>query len=67
MKTVNKKLPILSLSEVAHELKTPLTTINGYGQLLKSKFDKDSKEGGWAREIVKEAERLREMIDTLLK
>lgn len=59
----------LFISLTAHEFRTPLTTINGYSQLLKGKLKKE--ESGvlveWATELTSEVSRLIEMTNELLQ
>lgn len=58
----------LFLSMAAHELRTPITTIIGYSQLLASKFPKDkSAESRWIEELCWESDRLKDLINELLE
>ena len=57
-RNLNKLSPI----EQAHKLFTPLTTINGYIQLLQIKVAKNSKEQEWLKEMSTETKRLTQMI-----
>lgn len=52
----------------AHELKTPLTTINGYIGLLKNKLNKnhDTQEAKWSSELSKASSRLTKLVHELL-
>jgi nitrogen-specific signal transduction histidine kinase len=51
--------------DLRHELKTPLTVISGYAQLLQAKLKKESqhKELIWVEKLLEEAKRLEHMID----
>lgn len=58
----------LFISLTAHEFRTPLTTINGYAQLLKRKLQKDkSYLLDWAEELNVEVKRLTDMTNELLE
>jgi len=52
----------------AHELKTPLTSINGYIQLLEKRIVSSNleKEKGWLKSLRQESLRLTRMVDELL-
>lgn len=57
----------LFISMASHELKTPLTAINGYTQLLKTKLtNKDSSEGRWVDQLSWECLRMTILIKELL-
>jgi len=52
----------------AHELRTPMTTISGYIQLLNSRMSKhDTQEGKWIRQLSIENKRLTNLISELLE
>jgi len=58
----------LFISMASHELKTPLTTIHGYTQLLKTKLEGES--GiikSWVNELSKEVARLNLLVKELLE
>ncbi|HEX5939984.1 MAG TPA: PAS domain-containing protein, partial [Dehalococcoidia bacterium] len=56
------------LSVVSHELKTPLTTVVGYGHLLQRQFAEQDEETAFAfRELLSEANRMVQIINTLLE
>lgn len=58
----------LFISMASHELKTPLTTINGYIQLLKGKYkNSKSSEAKWVSELSWESYRLTQLIKELLE
>jgi signal transduction histidine kinase len=58
----------LFLSMAAHELKTPLTTISGYIQLLQNKLrDTTTSEGRWVHELSIETRRLVNLVNELLQ
>ena len=46
----------------AHELNQPLTSVIGYGELLQRKLDEDSPERHAAKVIVREAERMADIV-----
>lgn len=57
----------LLISLTAHEFRTPLTTINGYAQLLQRKMQKNqSSLQTWAAELHTETKRLIELTNDLL-
>ena len=61
------KIRDLFMSMAAHELKTPLTTISGYIQMLHGKFkDSSTSEGRWIGQLMVESKRLTNLIDELL-
>ncbi len=67
---INKALETrdLFISMAAHEFRTPLTTINGYVQLLSKKFaGKKTQESDWIREMTWECYRLNLLISELLE
>ena len=55
------------ISNVSHEMKTPLSVINNYGQLLQSSGLTDSERREYAEAITASATRLSEMITNILK
>ncbi|RJQ27812.1 hypothetical protein C4577_00610 [Candidatus Parcubacteria bacterium] len=57
----------LFMSIASHEFRTPLTSINGYAQLLYNKLSKDnSTEVKWAKIVYEEGVRLTNLIKELL-
>ena len=57
----------LFISMAAHELKTPLTSISGYSQLLFRKFSKsEAPEGRWVKQLSWELLRLTYLVKELL-
>ena len=58
----------LFVSMAAHELRTPMTTIYGYAQLLKQKTaDKNTIEAKWIKELHMEVLRLSLLVNDLLE
>lgn len=55
------------ISNVSHELKTPLSVINNYAQLLRSKGLSDSEREEYAAAISAASSRLSELIGNILK
>ena len=53
-------------ANVSHELKTPLTSIYGYAQLLSGGLVKDADKGGVYKKIVDESARLIALIDDII-
>jgi len=61
------KMKSLFVSNVTHELKTPLTSIKMFAELLKGKKDFESKKSQEYLEIIEgESDRLRRLIDNVL-
>lgn len=57
----------LFIAMAAHELRTPITTISGYSQLLHSKLSgADTPESRWVDELVWESSRLVKLVNELL-
>jgi signal transduction histidine kinase len=57
----------LFVSMAAHEFRTPLTSINGYVQLLYNKLQKkDDRESKWAKYLYWESMRLTNLVNELL-
>lgn len=54
-------------ANVSHELKTPLTTISGYAELLKDGLVKQEDVGRFSEKIYTEARRLISMIEGIIK
>ena len=54
-------------SNVSHELKTPLQTISGYSELLKSGFVKQEDQGEFADKIYLESQRMMKLIEDIIK
>ncbi|OGH10574.1 MAG: hypothetical protein A2857_06820 [Candidatus Levybacteria bacterium RIFCSPHIGHO2_01_FULL_36_15] len=57
------------ISMAAHEFRTPLTSINGYVQLLQNKFNSNSvpRESKWVNELAFETSRLTSLVNDLLE
>lgn len=55
------------VSAVSHELKTPLTSIRMYGEMLKSGWASEDKKRDYYDFILAEGERLSRLIDNVLK
>ncbi len=65
-KTLEHRNEFISLA--AHELRTPMTTISGYIQLLHSKLiNQDSPESKWTAELLKESRRLTNIVSELVE
>ena len=54
------------VNQVSHELKTPLTNIRMYSEMLESKLQEGSKEKRYASVLTRESERLSRMIQNVL-
>ncbi|MDD3183711.1 MAG: ATP-binding protein [Anaerostipes sp.] len=54
-------------ANVSHELKTPLTTISGYAELIQAGIVKPEDIAGFSGKIHKEALRMIDMIDDIIK
>ena len=54
-------------ANVSHELKTPLTTIHGYAQIIETGIAKPDDISGFAAKIEKESSRLIALIDDIIK
>lgn len=53
-------------SGVAHEIRNPLSSIKGFAQYFREKFDEGSEDKSYAEIIIKEVERLNRVITQLL-
>lgn len=54
-------------ANVSHELKTPLTAISGYAELIESGMTNEADTAHFAREIHQSAERLQALINDIIK
>ncbi len=54
-------------ANVSHELKTPLTSISGYAELIQNDMVKEEDVKGFAGKIYKEAVKLMEMVESIIK
>jgi two-component system phosphate regulon sensor histidine kinase PhoR len=54
-------------ANITHELKTPLTSINGYAEMIATGMTKEEDTKNFARIIYKEGSRLLELIESILK
>jgi signal transduction histidine kinase len=55
------------VSAVSHELKTPLTSIRMYGEMLRAGWGSDAQKQGWYEYIYGESERLSRLINNVLQ
>ncbi|MCW8963803.1 MAG: HAMP domain-containing histidine kinase [Gammaproteobacteria bacterium] len=55
------------VSAVSHELKTPLTSIRMYGEMLQEDWASEEKKKGYYGQIVGESERLTRLINNILQ
>lgn len=53
-------------ANVSHELKTPLTTIHGYSQIIDSGIAKEEDIKGFVKKIEKESSRLMALVDDII-
>jgi len=54
------------LAAMSHNMRTPLTAIVGFGQLLDSADVNDQQRADWSRRIVKNSEYMKEMVGNVL-
>lgn len=54
-------------ANVSHELKTPLTSISGYAEIMKEGFVREEDMKGFAERIYKEASRMSTLIEDIIK
>ena len=62
----SEKLRTEFMNIVAHELKSPITPIKGYLELIESDKDTDEKIRSWAKIGLRNAERLMHLVDDIL-
>ncbi|MGL5647672.1 MAG: sensor histidine kinase [Clostridium sp.] len=55
------------IANISHDLRTPLTSIIGYVQVIKSKNEKDEKEKEYLNKIEKRAKDLKKMLDDFFR
>ncbi|SHL37611.1 Signal transduction histidine kinase [Anaerocolumna jejuensis DSM 15929] len=63
----NEKLKVDLITNISHDLKTPLTSIIGYIDLLAAKDYLSSEDRHYVKELNKKAENLRDMIDAVFE
>ena len=66
-KTETEKIRREFTANVSHELKTPLTTIHGYAQIIDSGIAKPGDIQGFVKKIAKESSRLIALVDDIIK
>ena len=66
-KTETEKIRREFSANVSHELKTPLTTIHGYAQLIASGIAKPDDINGFVKKIEKESSRLIRLVEDIIK
>lgn len=66
-RTKNEKLRREFSANVSHELKTPITSISGYAQLIQNGMVKPEDVEVFAGKIVKESDRLIHLVDDIIK
>lgn len=54
-------------ANVSHELKTPITTIHGYAQIIDSGIARPDDVGGFVKKIEKESQRLMALVDDIIE
>ena len=65
-RTNNEKIRREFTANVSHELKTPLTTIHGYSQIIDSGIAKPEDIQGFVKKIEKESSRLMALVDDII-
>ena len=65
-RTNNEKIRREFTANVSHELKTPLTTIHGYSQIIDSGIAKPEDIEGFIKKIEKESSRLMVLVDDII-
>ena len=65
-RTNNEKIRREFTANVSHELKTPLTTIHGYSQIIDSGIAKPEDIQGFVKKIEKESSRLMVLVDDII-
>ena len=63
----NEKLKVDLITNISHDLKTPLTSIIGYIDLLTAKDYLSSEDRHYVKELSKKAENLRDMINAVFE